>query len=54
MTHACMATEGIHSEDNRVKTVEQLVGELRPRGRALVPDAVKADLLRRLRLQILS
>ena len=30
-------------------TVEELVGEITPRGRATVPDAVKAELLERIR-----
>ena len=35
-------------------TEEELVAKIRPKGRASVPDSVKADLLARLRTQIIS
>ena len=41
--------EVIRSKGLEKITVEDLVGEITPRGRATVPDAIKAELLQRIR-----
>lgn len=47
-------TEIMLAEGNANMAVSDLVKALRPRGRAAVPDDVKAELLTKLRAQIVS
>jgi enhancer of yellow 2 transcription factor len=42
------------AEGNASMTVDDLVKALRPRGRASVPDNIKAELLSKLRAHIVS
>ena len=42
-------TEVIRSKGLEKITVDELVAEITPRGRATVPDEIKADLLQRIR-----
>jgi enhancer of yellow 2 transcription factor len=49
-----LLAEILLAEGNANMTVDELVKALRPRGRASVPDNVKAELLSKLRAHIVS
>lgn len=53
-TLSVACTEIMLAEGNANMAVSDLVKALRPRGRAAVPDDVKAELLTKLRAQIVS